>query len=74
MGRPFIMSKAVPEDRLKIIRRAFDTTMKDEGFLADAKKLNLPVQAMTGEEAAKVIAHVYAAKPESIAKVREITE
>jgi len=74
VGRPFIMSKAVPEDRLKIVRRAFDATMKDEGFLADAKKLNLPVQAMTGEEAAKVIAHVYAAKPESIAKVREITE
>ena len=74
VGRPFVMSKAVPEDRLKIIRRAFDATMKDEAFLADAKKINLPVQSMTGEEAAKVIAKVYAAKPESIAKVREITE
>ena len=74
VGRPFIMSKAVPEERLKIIRRAFDTTLKDDGLLADAKKLNLPIQPMTGEEAAKIITHVYAAKPESIAKVREITE
>jgi len=74
VGRPFIMSKAVPEDRLKIVRRGFDAMLKDEALLADAKKFNLPIQPMTGEDAAKIIAHVYAAKPESIAKVREITE
>lgn len=74
VGRPFIMSKAVPEDRVKIVRAAFNAVLKDDALLSDAKKINLPIQAMTGEEAAKIIAHVYAAKPESIAKVREITE
>ena len=74
VGRPFIMSKAGPEDRVKIVRAAFNAVLKDDALLSDAKKINLPIQAMTGEEAAKIIAHVYAAKPESIAKVREITE
>ncbi len=74
VGRPFIMAKTVPEDRLKLVRAGFNAALKDEAMLADAKKFNLPIQPMTGEEAAKIIAHVYAAKPESIAKVREITE
>jgi tripartite-type tricarboxylate transporter receptor subunit TctC len=74
VGRPFIMSKAVPQDRIDMIRKAFDASMKDPQLLADAKKLNLPVQAMTGADAAKIIAHVYQASPENIAKVREITE
>ncbi len=74
VGRPFIMAKTVPEDRLKIVRAGFNAALKDEALLADAKKFNLPIQPMTGEEAAKIIAHVYTAKPESIAKVREITE
>jgi tripartite-type tricarboxylate transporter receptor subunit TctC len=74
VGRPFIMSKAVPQDRIDMIRKAFDASLKDPQLLADAKKLNLPVQAMTGADAAKIIAHVYQASPENIAKVREITE
>ena len=74
VGRPFIMSKAVPQDRIDMIRKAFDASLKDPQLLADAKKLNLPVQAMTGVDAAKIIAHVYQASPENITKVREITE
>ena len=74
VGRPFIMSKAVPPDRIDMIRKAFDASLKDTQLLAEAKKLNLPIQAMTGAEAAKIISHVYQASPETIAKVREITE
>jgi tripartite-type tricarboxylate transporter receptor subunit TctC len=74
IGRPFIMAKAVPEDRVRMIRKAFDASLDDAQLLADAKKLNLPIQAMKGEEAAKIIAQVYQAKPASIARVREITE
>ena len=43
VGRPFIASSAVPADRMKILRAAFDATMKDPDFLADAAKQRLPV-------------------------------
>ena len=49
IGRPFIMSKQVPADRLAILRQAFNATMKDPAFLADMQKLGHPVQPLPGE-------------------------
>ncbi len=43
LGRPFIMSKAVPADRLATIRKAFDDTMKDPAFVAEMAKQQLAV-------------------------------
>ena len=48
IGRPFVMSKQVPADRLAILRQAFDATMKDPAFLADMEKLGHPVQPLPG--------------------------
>ena len=35
-GRPFFVPPGVPADRVQALRRAFDATMKDPEFLADA--------------------------------------
>jgi tripartite-type tricarboxylate transporter receptor subunit TctC len=59
LGRPFIAPPDVPKDRLDILRRAFDATMKDSGFLADAAKQNFNVVAMTGEELTAKIRQIY---------------
>ena len=53
-GRAFAMPQDVPPDRVKIIRDAFDKTMKDPAFLAEAKRLNRPVDPLSGEELQKV--------------------
>jgi tripartite-type tricarboxylate transporter receptor subunit TctC len=74
LGRPFIMSKAVPGDRLQAMRKAFDETMKDSAFLADAQKLLLPVNPIGGEEAEKIIAGIYKSSPEVVAKAKEVME
>ncbi len=71
VGRPFIASRAVPKDRIAILRRAFDATMKDKDFLAEAAKLRLPVQPKTGEEAEKVVAEIYGAPSDVVAAARE---
>ena len=36
IGRPYIVPKAVPADRFAALRAAFDATMKDPEFIADA--------------------------------------
>ena len=46
-GRPFFMPPNVPADRVAAIRRAFDATMKDKGFLEDAEKLKIEVDPLT---------------------------
>ena len=70
IGRPYIMSKQVPAGRVATMQKAFTATMKDGGFVAEAKKQDLPVNPATASEAEKILAGVYAATPELIGKAR----
>ncbi len=72
VGRPYIVSRAVPADRIEILRKAFDAAVKDKDFLAEAEKLRLPVQPRTGEEAAKIVAELYAAPQDVVAAARKV--
>ncbi len=60
VGRPFIASAAVPTERVRILRDAFNATVKDPQFIAELQKLRLPHSPKTGEEALKVIEDIYA--------------
>jgi len=70
MGRPYIAPPEVPRERLTALRRAFDATMKDPAFLADAKTAKMDVDPMTGEEMQQLIADIYATKPALVARVK----
>ena len=70
VGSAFFTTPGVPPERLAALRRAFDATMKDPEFLADAKKVRLTVGPMTGEALQKLVASVSALKPDMLAKVR----
>jgi tripartite-type tricarboxylate transporter receptor subunit TctC len=50
INRPVALPPGVPKERVATLRRAFDATMKDPAFLADAKKQRLEIAPMTGEE------------------------
>ncbi len=51
MGRPFAIPPQVPPDRVAALRTAFDKTMRDPEFLAEADKAKLEVNnPVTGEE------------------------
>jgi hypothetical protein len=74
LGRPFIVARQVPADRVKILRVALAATLQDEAFLSDARKQNLPLDPVSGEEAEKIIATIYAASPELARKVKDVLE
>jgi tripartite-type tricarboxylate transporter receptor subunit TctC len=74
LGRPFIVSRAVPADRVRILRDAFAAAVKGPDFIAEAKKLRLPVSPRTGEEAAKVIDAIYATPPDIVAAARKVVQ
>jgi len=48
VGRAFAAPPGVPRDRVDILRSAFVAMLKDEAFLADAKKINFDIDAMPG--------------------------
>ena len=73
LGRPFVVSKQVPAARLAALRAAFDATVKDAQFLAEAQKLELPVDGpVDGPEAERIVASIYAAPPGLIARAQAI--
>jgi hypothetical protein len=55
---------------VEALRRAFDATMKDPEFLADANKTHLTVGPLSGEELQKLVGEVAAIKPDILEKVR----
>jgi hypothetical protein len=60
MGRPYLAPPGIPEDRKAALRRAFDATMRDPAFLADAKKTRLDISPIAGTEIDRFLADVYA--------------
>jgi len=69
-GRPFFMPPNVPPERVNAIRRAFDATMKDPEFLAEADKLKIEIDPLTGEQVATLIADIYKTPAATVERVR----
>jgi tripartite-type tricarboxylate transporter receptor subunit TctC len=63
-SRPFTLPPRTPKDRVNILRKAFKATMEDKEFLADAKKSNLTVEYVSGEEAEKLVKQIYSMPPQ----------
>jgi tripartite-type tricarboxylate transporter receptor subunit TctC len=51
ISRAIVTTPGVPAERVQALRRAFDATMKDPLFLAEADKLNFDISPSTGEDA-----------------------
>ncbi|HEY2534630.1 MAG TPA: hypothetical protein VGJ20_43095 [Xanthobacteraceae bacterium] len=66
MARPFAAPPGLPPARLGVLRQAFDATMKDPDFLAEAHRLDLEVRPLTGGAVERLIKDVYASPPEAI--------
>jgi tripartite-type tricarboxylate transporter receptor subunit TctC len=71
LGRPFVAPPGLPADRVALLRKAFDATMKDPEFLADAKRQELSVDAITGQQIADIIADVYKTPKPVVARTAE---
>jgi tripartite-type tricarboxylate transporter receptor subunit TctC len=72
VARPFMAPPGVPEGRATALRRAFDKTMKDEGFLAEAKQLQLDVEPTAGEEAQKIVQSMYATPKAVVERAKKL--
>ena len=73
-GRPFFLPPNVPAARVQALRRAFDATMKDPAYLAEADKLKIEVEPLTGEEVANFVDQVIKTPAETVARVRTAME
>ncbi|MGA8616668.1 MAG: hypothetical protein WB760_34215 [Xanthobacteraceae bacterium] len=66
-GRPELFPPGVPDYLVQALRVAFDETLKDPKFLADAGTMNLLLEPMTGEQIEAEIKQAYAAPADVVA-------
>jgi tripartite-type tricarboxylate transporter receptor subunit TctC len=68
----FAAPPELPDDRAKALRTAFDRTMKDPDFLAEAEKIGIDVAAMTGAEVDRLMKEIYETPADLIAEARRV--
>ena len=71
-ARPFVLPPGTPKERVQILRRAFQETLKDRAFLAEAEKAKLTLDPVTGEELEKMVGELFTLDPALVAKLKDI--
>lgn len=60
MGRAYLAAPETPRDRLEALRRAFDATMQDAGFKAEAKASGIEVRPLNADGVARIANEILA--------------
>jgi tripartite-type tricarboxylate transporter receptor subunit TctC len=71
-GRPMVATPGVPPDRVKILRDAYQASLKDPALLEDLKKRRWEVDAIGGEELANLAKEVVSQPPEVIERMKRL--
>jgi len=70
--RPYVLPPRTPKDRVGILRKALQDTMKDPDFLADAAKSRLDIDPVTGTELENLVRGLFKLSPSMISKLKTI--
>ncbi|MBI2363582.1 MAG: hypothetical protein HYV01_01050 [Deltaproteobacteria bacterium] len=70
--RTYTLPPGTPKDRVQVLRKAFDDTLKDAEFLADAKKSNLSVVPVPVDEIERDISALFKLDAGLVTKLKEL--
>ena len=73
-GRPFMAPPGVPDAVVETLRAAFEDTMQDPDFHADAEKRQLDLEFTSGAEIQSIIEKIYKTPPAVVERVRKIVQ
>lgn len=71
-GRPFLAPPDLPPERLRMLRDAFNETMKDPEFVADARRQKLELEPKDGDTLAALARAVYSMPITTVEKVMSL--
>jgi tripartite-type tricarboxylate transporter receptor subunit TctC len=72
IGRLVLSTPDTPAERIRALRRAFDVMVKDPEFLAEATKVKLALDPLTGEGLQHIVAEVMGVSPEIVEWIRGV--
>jgi tripartite-type tricarboxylate transporter receptor subunit TctC len=71
-GRPFVAPPGIPDVALKTLREAFDKTMVDPEFIAEAEKSRIDINPTSGQKVQELVTRIFASPPETVARAKRI--
>ncbi|HXK27889.1 MAG TPA: hypothetical protein VJ646_06520, partial [Candidatus Binatia bacterium] len=71
-GRPMVGPPGIPADRLKILRAAYLSALKDSALKAEADKRGYEMEPVGGEELDKLAREVMAQPPAVIERMKKV--
>jgi tripartite-type tricarboxylate transporter receptor subunit TctC len=72
LGRPFLAPPGTPDERVKILREAFKTSMSDPALVADAQKRRWDLDPVGGEDLEQMAKEIMAQPPEVVERMRKL--
>ena len=72
MGRPIVAPPGVPPERVKILRDAFDKTVTEAAFLAEAERRRLEIDPTRWDEMESLAKAVMVTPPDVVARMRKL--
>jgi tripartite-type tricarboxylate transporter receptor subunit TctC len=70
--RVYVTTPRTPKDRVQTLRNAFAKTLTDPEFVAEAKKSNLDINPLTGEEVKKTVDGLFNLPPATKSKLMAV--
>jgi hypothetical protein len=74
IGRPYAAPPGIPAERVKALQDAFEKTLKDPAFLADANKAKQEINPRNATEVRAVIDKIFSTPPALVAKLKQIAQ
>jgi len=74
ISRPVVTTPNVPAARVTALRRAFDAALADPGFLAEARRLELEIAPMSGEQVQALVETMLDTPPDVLAKIAKAVQ
>lgn len=71
-ARPLVLPPGTPKERVEILSKAFQETLKDKEFLAETEKAKLDMNPSTGEELEREVARIFTLESARLAKLKDI--
>ncbi|MPY71142.1 MAG: hypothetical protein GEU92_13765 [Alphaproteobacteria bacterium] len=74
VGSPIFTTPGVPADRVAALRKAFDATMKDPAYLAEAEKVRFEITPTSADKLTRIVTDIVDAPAEVLRGAREVVK
>jgi tripartite-type tricarboxylate transporter receptor subunit TctC len=72
LARPYVLPPGTPPGRVRLLRQAFQATLDDPAFRAEADRARLEVDPVSGEELGKVVERLSGLEPGLVRRLRSV--